>query len=88
MVDMNRLTRTTVTRADGVVEINRFHFDKMRDHIEALEAENERLREALKEVKRLLSYANQDAVNEAIAQANKNMAWGTARAALGESHDQ
>lgn len=47
MVDMNRLTRTTVTRADGVVEINRFHFDKMRDRIEALEAEVERLREAL-----------------------------------------
>ena len=44
MVDMNRLTRTTVTRADGVVEINRFHFDKMRDHIETVEAENERLR--------------------------------------------
>lgn len=53
-----------------------------------LEADNARLREALGEVKRLLSYANQDAVNEATAQANKNMAWRKARAALQEtSHD-
>ena len=57
--------------------------------IEKLEADNARLREALREVTRLLSYASQDAVNEATAQANKNMAWRKARAALQEtSHDQ
>ena len=58
------------------------------DIIEKLEADNARLRKALQEVKQLLSYASQDAVNEATAQANQNMAWRKARAALQEtSHD-
>lgn len=50
--------------------------------IEAQAAEIARLREALQEVKRLLSYANQDAVNEVTAQVNQNKAWHKARAAL------
>lgn len=50
--------------------------------IKAQAAEIARLRGAFLEVKRLLSYANQDAVNEVTAQVNKNKAWHKARAAL------
>lgn len=45
------------------------------DRIEELEA-------ALREIKDLLSYAGQDACNEAVAQGNKNMAWHIAKKAL------
>ena len=69
----NEVTRLTeeLTLADGDGEALR-----------ALRAENARLREVLTKIGQLLSYAGQDAVSPAVAQANLNAAWHEARAAL------
>ena len=46
------------------------------------------LEAALERAKSLLSYANQDAVSEAVAQGNKNLAWQCLRAALENTDGQ
>ena len=44
---LDRLSRTTIERGDGKVELERFHYDKLRDLVAYQAAEIERLREAL-----------------------------------------